>query len=182
MSQLDVYGGRDPRELPAYTYREAAHYAGLPLATLRSWVLGRTYPTDQGHRFFEPIIMRPDPSKPMLSFYNLVECHILAAIRRQHQIALNTVRRALDFVSAEFQTEHPLVHYAFYTDGVDLFIDYFGQLIQASRQGQMAMRDVLRAHLRRVEHDQRGMALRLYPFTRSSDQEEPRLIVIDPHI
>lgn len=182
MTQLDVYGGRDPRELPAYTYREAALYASLPIATFRSWVLGRHYPTEHGRRFFEPIIVRPDQSKSMVSFYNLVEGHVLAAIRQQHLIALHTVRRALDFVSEEFGTEHPLVYHEFQTDGVDLFVEYYGQLINASQQGQTMMRDVMKVYLRRIEHDQRGMALRLYPFTRSAEQDEPKVIVIDPRI
>ena len=51
-------------------------------------VVGRPYPTGVGTRFFEPLILLPDPNRPLLSFMNVVEVHVLDAIRRQHQIRL----------------------------------------------------------------------------------------------
>ena len=38
-------GAAFDRDLAAYTLAEAARYVRLPAATLRSWVLGRQYPT-----------------------------------------------------------------------------------------------------------------------------------------
>ena len=182
MRKLDLYGGGDPREMPAYTLPEAAHYTGVPLATLRSWVMGRHYPTGEGAKFFMPIIVRPDPEKSLLSFINLVECHVLAAIRRQHQVPIYNVRRALDYLKEHYQTEHPLAQRSFQTDGIDLFIEEYGQLINVSMKGQLAIRDLLEVHLRRIEHDQSGLALRLYPFTRKPESDSPKLIVIDPRV
>ena len=81
----------DPRELPSYSLAEAAHYLCIPVSTLRSWVVGRHYfLTKDKRRFFEPLI-HPSQSSPytLLSFVNLVEIHILNAIRRQHKISLN---------------------------------------------------------------------------------------------
>jgi hypothetical protein len=37
---FSLYRGEDPREMPSYSLRETAHYLRMPLATLRSWVLG----------------------------------------------------------------------------------------------------------------------------------------------
>ena len=73
---------RDLHSLPAYGIKEAAHYLSIPNATLRSWVLGRHYPTGTGKRFFWPIIELPDKDQRLLSFVNLVEAHVLDAIRR----------------------------------------------------------------------------------------------------
>jgi DNA-binding transcriptional regulator YiaG len=67
----------DPRGMPAYSLAEAAHYLRIPLATLRSWVRGRYYPTDGGKKFFKPVIELPDPNLVSLSFINLVEAHVL---------------------------------------------------------------------------------------------------------
>ena len=39
-----------------------------------------------------------------------------------------------------------------------------------------------RGGLHRVEHDETGAAVRLYPFTRKRDLHEPKVVVIDPHI
>ena len=56
----DLYKGKDPRDLPAYTVSEAAHYLYVPEATLRSWVMGRMYPVSVGERYFEPLITVPE--------------------------------------------------------------------------------------------------------------------------
>lgn len=46
----------------------------------------------------------------------------------------------------------------------------------------MAMREVLQAHLQRIERDPSGLVIRLYPFTRKRQLDEPKLISIDPRI
>jgi uncharacterized protein (DUF433 family) len=68
------------------------------------------------------------------------------------------------------------------TDGHDLFVRYYAQLINVSREGQLAMAEVLDAYLRRVDWDETGFAIRLYPFTRKRELEEPKAIVIDPEV
>ena len=172
----------EPREMAAYSIGEAAHYLRIPVATLRSWVRGRYYPTEQGRSFFKPLIELPDPNLASLSFVNLVEAHVLDAIRREHNVPLPKVRAALDYVNHHFRDPHPLATHQFQTDGVDLFLSRFEKLIAVSQAGQLAMKEMLAAHLRRVEHDASGLAVRLYPFTRKRDVDEPKIIVIDPYI
>ncbi len=172
----------DPRELPAYAISEAGHYLHLPRATLRSWVCGRHYPTRSGRGFFKPVITLPEKDPPVLSFLNLVEAHVLGAIRRQHNVPLPSVRKALKYVTGAFPSRHPLADQNFATDGLSLFVEKFGQLINASREGQLAMREVLEAHLRRIERDTAGAPLRLYPFTRMTGSDEPKTVVIDPFV
>ena len=58
---------------------------------------------------------------------------MLAAIRRRHGVKLPKVRKALDYVRRHFQVEHPLIDQAFQTDGLDLFVERYGGLINASR-------------------------------------------------
>jgi len=178
----DFYAGQDPRELPAYGIAEAAHYLRIPKATLRSWVVGRFYPTEVGRKFFRPLITLPDKRKPFLSFTNLVEAHVLDAVRREHEIPLNKVRTALDYLRRQFPSKHPLADQRFQTDGLDLFVDKYRQLINVSRAGQLAMRNLLEAHLRRIDRDEAGFAVRLFPFTRKRQLEEPRVVVIDPYV
>jgi uncharacterized protein (DUF433 family) len=176
----DLYSGQDPRQLPADSNREAAHYLRVPHATVRSWVLGRHYPTGAGKKFFAPIIPLPDEGKQLLSFVNLVEVHLLDAIRRRHYVPLHKVRKALEFLKAQLPSSHPLADQAFETDGSDLFIEKLGQLINISQAGQLAMRVLIDAHLRRIERETVGPAVRLYPFTRKRLCDEPRTVVIDP--
>ena len=68
-----------------------------------------------------------------------------------------------------------------WTDGTDLFARHLGDLVNLSRDGQLAMQEMLAVYLKRIDRDAKGLAVRLYPFTRpSSVVNAPRLVVIDP--
>ena len=173
---------RDLRDQPAYGIVEAAHYLGIPQATLRSWVMGRHYPTETGKRFFKPIIELPDREHRLLSFVNLVEVHVLDALRRAHGVPLSHVRKSVDYLQNRLGSKHPLAHEKFATDGVDLFVERFGKLMNITREGQLVIKELIEAYLQRVERDPVGIPIRLYPFTRERNPEEPRAIVIDPYV
>jgi uncharacterized protein (DUF433 family) len=173
---------RDLREVPAYGITEAAHYLGIPKATLRSWVLGRTYPTERGKRFFKPVVELPVKDQCLLSFVNLVEVHVLDALRRAHGVPLSHVRKSVDYLKNQFTSKHPLAEQKFATDGLDLFIELFGKLVNITREGQLVIKELIEAYLQRVERDPVGVPIRLYPFTRERNPEEPRIIVIDPYL
>ena len=181
-SEKQKFNHESPEELSAYSITEASRYLSIPIATLRSWVAGRKYPTDSGIKFFSPLILLPDDARAGLSFVNLVEAHVLDAIRRHHQVPLSKIREAIHYLQKHFSSKHPLAEQRFQTDGIDLFIDKFGKLINVTQSGQIALRELLKAHLHRVEHNANGAAVRLYPFTRKRDLSEPKVIVIDPHI
>ncbi len=182
MASTELHAVEDPRALPAYGLAEASRYLQIPLATLRSWVKGRFYETDFGRRFFLPLIALPDENQPTLSFFNLVEAHVLDAIRRRHRVALHKVRRALDYLSEHLPSPHPLADQSFETDGLTLFVQKYGQLIDVGDSGQIAIRELLQAHLKRIERDDAGVAARLYPFTREHTADSPRIVVIDPFV
>jgi uncharacterized protein (DUF433 family) len=169
---------QDVRELPAYGIAEAAQYLLVPRATLRSWVAGMSYRSG----FFKPVIEAAATSPVALSFINLIEAHVLAAIRRKHRVDMADVRRTIVFLKKEFGSKHPLADHKFETDGVDLFVEHLGEFISASEGGQIAVRALLKAHLRRIERDDKGFPLRLYPFTRVDEADQPKNIVIDPFI
>lgn len=168
----------DPRELPAYGIREAAHYLQLPVATLKSWVLGRSYPTSSGPKFFRPVIDLPDPQVSLLSFLNLAEAHVLSAFRRKYAIDLSRIRSALHYVRKESGWRHPLIEQRFETDGAALFVERLGAVVDASAQGQIVM-DVIRPYFRRMEFDKAGV-VRLYPFTHAATEDSPKAVFIDP--
>ena len=114
---------RSLEEQPAYSIAEASRYLSIPPATLRSWVAGRKYPTGGGPRFFRPIIELPEGARAGLSFVNLVEAHVLDAIRRHHQVPLNKIRDGIAYLRRHFGSKHPLAEQRFQTDGIDLFIE-----------------------------------------------------------
>lgn len=173
------------RALPNYTVLEAAHYLSISPSTLASWVAGRSYPTRTGRRHFRALIP-PAQRRPtlLLSFVNLVEAHVLHAIRHHHNVKLPKVRRALRFVEEKMNIPHPLVNQQFQTDGVDLFIDFLGgDMVIASEDGQKAFREAFEAHLSRVQYDENKIAQRLFLFTRPGHEiDQPRYVVMDPMI
>jgi uncharacterized protein (DUF433 family) len=178
-----LYKGHDPRTQPAYTLTEAAHYINLPVATLRSWVLGRHYTKGRdGKAFSKPVILLPSADTTLLSFNNLVEGHILSAIRRKHQVRFENIRRALDYVRAEFKTDQPLLKEDFVTDGIDLFVERFGALVNVSQRGQVVLREALEQYLQRIDRDEKGLALRLFPIYPRPTSENAKIIAIDPFV
>ena len=87
--------------MPAYSIFEGAHYLQMPSSTLRWWVKGWTYRTDAGERFSSPLLVLPvaPERKPLLlSFVNIVQAHVLDALRRDHHIAMPKVREALSYL------------------------------------------------------------------------------------
>ncbi len=148
--------------------------------TLRVWLRGQDYPTKTGKRHAQPVV-HPAGTAPLgLSFWNLVECSVLATIRKQHEVSLQKVRRALAYVGKELGKQRPLIEQDFSTDGVGLFVEHYGRLIDASQQGQVAMREILEAGLTRIERDESGLAARLFPWR--TDPHEPRVVAVDPRI
>ena len=184
-NEMDIYGGKDPREIPTYGTHESAHGLKIPVNTLASWIRGRRYPTQKGMKTFEPLIMLPDPDLPLLSFLNLVEAHVLDAIRYKDKIPLKNIRNAMNHLREKYGSAHPLVEYAFEHDGVDLFVRLTTtDIVNVSRLGQLAMKDVVVAYLKRIARDPKGSAVALYPFLKRHPQvmEEPKLVLIDPRI
>jgi uncharacterized protein (DUF433 family) len=180
----------DRRETPRYGVKEAARCLGMPKATLSSWVNGRTYPTSSGQRFFKPLIRLAAPGQ--LSFFNLVEAHILLSTRKQHGIEMPAIRAALDYVQSKFPSTHPLLTEDFFTDGKNLFVKKVEertgreQTINVSRSGQLGFGTILDLYLKRIERDQKGWPRRLFPirmnWTGDPAVDPPRVLVIDPAV
>jgi uncharacterized protein (DUF433 family) len=185
-----LYAGPQVLEIPLYSVPEASRYLRIPENTLHSWVSGRAYPLRSGaSRRSEPVIELADPANSRLSFNNLTEAHVLDALRRQYQVELPQIRRAVNYLREHFRTKRPLVHHEMLTDGKHLFVDAAGleDVINASKHGQLAMRDLIGLHLQRVEWDKDGFVARLYPFTRSrrtpaEEASQPRVVTMDPRV
>jgi uncharacterized protein (DUF433 family) len=170
------------RDAPAYTLAEAARYARLPVATLRSWALGRQYPTAEGKAEFPPLI-RPASRKPSwLSFSNLIEAHVLRSLRTEHGVSVKELRRALSYAEKTLGIDRLLLRSELRTGAGKVFLDRYGELIELTASGQLAMRKLFEEHLKRIEWDSSQFPVRLYPFLSASAPSGDRPIVIDPRI
>jgi uncharacterized protein (DUF433 family) len=132
-----------------------------------------------------------DHHRHLLSFWNVAELHVLGALRRYHQISPQKLRRAIRYLEDTFDSPHPLLSEKMLTDGVSVFVEKTETLINATKGGQIAMRQLIEAHLHRIDQDVDGLAVRLYPFVRQSSDvassaaalsHEPKIISLDPRV
>ncbi len=163
----------DLRDLPSYSIKEVAHYLRTSAATVRTWTIGKES---------SPLIKIADAHKRSLSFLNLCEIHVLDAIRREHSIPMQKIRASLKYLEDDLKIERPLINVKLKTDGVNLFINKYGELLNITKNGQFAMKKVLEAYLKRIEYDTTGTAIRMYPYTRKKELDEQKTVVIDPMI
>jgi len=165
----------DNREMPAYSIPEAAHYLNIPVSTIRYWSAGN----GDYAGVIKPAMAEQRPV--LLSFYNLVELHLLGVIRREHNVRLPVVRTAIEYLEKRLNIKsHPLIRREMQTDGAHLFVEQLGELINISLDGQQVMRSMMDAALKRIERDDSGLPRKLFPFTRSKLLDSPNVVVIDP--
>lgn len=172
----------DPRFAPAYSFPEAALCARLPVATLRIWALGRSYPTASGEKRTPPMFEIADREQKLLSFVNLIEAHVLRGLRTKHEFTMQHVKKALKELGRHQPSSHPLAFEEFLTDDADIFVERFGTLINLNRAGQIAMRETLIAHLKRIDRAGIQGPVRFFPFIRSEDVEGSRTVSISPNV
>lgn len=170
------------RDSAAYTLAEAARYLRLPAATLRSWVLGREYPTAEGRSQFPPLLSPASRRPPLLSFSNLIEAHVLRSLRTDHGVPVKALRSALAFAEKTLRIDRLLLRPELRADAGKVFLDRYGELIDLSASGQLAMRRLFDAHLKRIDWDTAKIPVRLYPFLSEAAPSDARPIVIDPRI
>jgi uncharacterized protein (DUF433 family) len=178
----DLYCGKSPGELAVYSIRQVAHHLRLNPGTVRSWAMGRKYAGTLGVRNSPSVICAADIDRNLLSFENLVEVHVLSAIRRIHGISMPRVRRAIGYLKTRFSTSKPLLDKRFFTDGKSLFIHEFGEIVDLCAGGQMEMKQLVETYLRRIERDQAGKPKLLYPFATDELSDAFRPVVINPRI
>jgi len=144
----------------------------------------------RGRQHTPPLIEPEAGAAHDFSFFNLVELHVLAALRREHRVHMANIRAAIGYLKRQLGSPRPLINEEMVTDGTDIFVSKLGSLINVSQHGQLAMKALLQEYLKRVDRDAHGVAVRLFPFTRPQTAPgdptvilaQPRVIAIDPAI
>ena len=158
-------------DLPMYGVVEAARYLRLPYPTLKYWV--------NGSKKVPPLIKLP--ASHTLSFANLLECHILSAMRSMYDLRLPRIRNSIAYLDRHFGSPHPLLEHTLHTDRVDLFLREMDNYVKISRGPGQLLLETMTVHLERIEKDTKGL-LKFFPFVMERKSDEPRLILIDPQI
>ena len=96
------------------------------------------------------------------------------------------IREAIDYISTEFPSEHPLLTEKFLTDGKYLFIKKLEQTINVSKRGQLGIGPILDQYLKRIERDSSGLPTEVFPlridWQGAPNEEPPKVVVINPKI
>jgi uncharacterized protein (DUF433 family) len=170
----------NPDEIPNYTIEESARYLHVLPEKIAYWVIGTSNAAPLSSIFSR----RPS----LLCFKNLVECFVLESLRNIHGLSLQIIRKSLEELRLEKPSKYPLADYQLATrSGRLIYLDEGGnELICLTRTGQLAFREILFPFLKRVERNEKGIARKLFPFTRKehlkSPIEAPRFVVIDPTV
>lgn len=160
----------DPRYRPLYTLTEVSRYARVTLGTLRAW-------SAPGER---PLIAMADAdSRSPFSFVNLIEAHVLVALRRAHGVSLSRIRTAVGWLAEKHGTAHPLAELDLETDGRGVFLRLGATPVDASAGGQAAFPEIVDLYLTRIERDEHGLPQRFFPFPYDAC---PKTIVMDPAV
>jgi uncharacterized protein (DUF433 family) len=200
---LDLYGGRDPRELPVYGPREAAACLNIPETTLLRWTAG--------HLGVGPVLT-VDSGQRRLSFFNLLEAFVIDELRRRSRFSLQELRHIIDELRVEYpQLRYPLAEvdvsvakelppheYKVVSESgalfrkqpkrrprAELFTQIPGEpLVNISGRGRnLVLTEVLQDFLKRVERRPVQGIVRLYPFiTRDRNPDAPRAVAVDPTV
>ena len=94
---------------------------------------------------------------------------------------MQNVRNGLDTLKERFNSEHPLLDPRFQTDGVSLFIQESDQLLNLSKGGQLALKEIMEVYLQRVVWNANGL-VKYYPFVYRERANEPKIISMSPPI
>lgn len=146
---------------PRYTIAEAALHVQVAPKTIR-YALGRGD--------MPGVISSPAGG---LSFANLLELHVVRALRRQG-LSLQNIRLAVAHMYSQGML-HPLLNPTLRHDGRSLFYEVLAQVINASKHGQGELRELIEAHLAAIEWSQESV--RLYP-----SWAPQRIVSLDPAI
>lgn len=174
-------GMSDRRVVPTYAISEASGYLSVPASTLRWWFCGQS--ERRNRKGYEPIFQGADQDAGLLSFFNLVEAHILSSLQIEYTaMRTNSVRRALDSVRRKSpEKAHPLVTENFYTDGKALFQkelenqDAKDALIVNATLGGQTVLSVMDESLKLINYES-GFAFKLFP------KRGNRVIVLNPRV
>jgi uncharacterized protein (DUF433 family) len=179
----DIYAGKDPVELPRYTYRDAAKATGVAATTIRAWFRGQHWYGKRSVGFFRPVLNRPDPAESRLSFNNLLEVHVLRALRTVHEVKLDKVREAITLAEKEYDVPRLLISNKLHAGGGELFLQTYSDLVHLTKSHQAVMRELFTQFLERITVEgAHADLLPFYPFPKNPALGTQKLILVSPFV
>lgn len=92
------------------------------------------------------------------------------------------IRTALGYVEDELQIKRLFLKDDLRTAAGTVFIERLGHLVDLGRSGQIVLKELLDAHLKRIDRDLDGWPLRLFPVNTARGLDGPKIVAVDPQI
>lgn len=165
------------RVKPAYSLGETARLAGTTAATVRRWLWGYERP---GHQM-KPVFGAKDKrAVAVVSFLELAEIVVVAALRQKKNIKLERLRRAHAFAAERFGLDYPFATLKMKTDGVHVLTEYQHEepgasLLALDMSGQWTLPGLVAERLEMFDFEA-TWAARWFPAGRNVP------IVVDPRM
>lgn len=191
MNLKEFYGGEDPRYLLCYDATEAANYLRISKNIACGWADEQSR-SRQRKEFLNgsqvPFRTEAHDSQS-LSFADLIKLHVLRAVASSYSrskaskdVILRVGIALEEEVAGQSNISHSLIHTEHWFEDVDRFIDLCENLMGTPKLERRTLREAISQHIERIELDEAGMAIRLYPFTRVREETSPRILAFDPRI
>jgi len=164
-----------------YTLTDAARLLRVRPSTLRNWVNGYTYRTEERTVHQRPVVFRRF-DEPLLTFHEFVEL-LFVKLFREEGVSMQAIRKAAAAASHLFDTPYPLAVKRFDTDGKLLFATLEEEakgdskserIVHELGKGQVMFDSVIRPFFRHLDYRGVAEAIRYWPA------EGQRWIVLDP--
>jgi len=152
-------------EAPNYGLTEAAMILRLNTKVVRNWIKEGVINVD----------------RKGLSFVNILELHILKGLRKETQLPMQRIRRALEEYGQTESTAHPLLDTRLETDGVHMFLHEGDEYFNLNRSRQMGIPQILSVYLKRIDRLKNGELI-YFPFIAGETADEPRTIQMSPRV
>ncbi|MFI0943600.1 DUF433 domain-containing protein [Streptomyces sp. NPDC021020] len=155
---------------PILTPLETARHLRIASSTMYRWLSE----TAAGEPLVHAVVAERK-GWPSVPFVAVVEAYVLHALR-DLGLSFQKIREAAGTVRREFGEPFGLATRRIATDGVDIFVDYAGDLARA-RDGQRPIRDVIEEYLRYITWDADGRAPQRLRLAQYPDVAP---VIIDP--
>jgi uncharacterized protein (DUF433 family) len=136
-----------------YTPSEAALYARIPTQLMNRWVFG-------GSKGKPVLPSRELEEERTVSFLDFVQAMAIRAIRLQHKIPLEKIRKALKIAEREFKLPHLFArqHVTFLFHGAIVVKLSEHEFVEASGAGNRLMERIIELYLQDLTFDANGLA------------------------
>lgn len=158
--------------LPAYSITEAAKYVQESPQTVSNWHYRETRTG--------VVLLTKERGKP-LSYLQLIELAVVVIFRKLG-VSLRNIRKARQYLAANFDSEYPFTQYRFKTEGHHILLDFDQfepdsgvRMVVADKAGQLGWAPMLENRLLEFDYED-DLVLKWHLAGRQS------LVVIDPRI